>query len=295
VEKLKNCPICENNKLNHYLTCQDYTVSQEKFDLEQCDTCGFVFTNARPEEENIGRYYQSENYISHSNTNKGIVSKIYQAVRIYTLQSKVKLIEDYQPQKGLILDIGCGTGMFLEVCQKNGWKISGIEPDNGARTLAEQQTNIKIEDTILGSFGGQTFDVITMWHVLEHIHKLNETVAYLNQKLNTTGTLIIAVPNYKSVDANQYKEHWAAYDVPRHLYHFSKESITALMQKYGFELLDTKPMLFDSTYVSMLSTKYKYGKTSYIEAFGNGLLSNIKASLGSKDYSSLIYVFKKRI
>lgn len=293
MEQLNNCPVCKEKEFNNFLKCQDFTVSQEKFEIVSCKNCGFKFTNPRPDENQIGKYYQSENYISHSNTSKGIISKAYHLVRNYTLNRKLKLINNLQPNKGAILDVGCGTGMFLKTCQEGGWEVAGIEVDAGARAMTESQTNQKIENKILGGYQNKTFEVITLWHVLEHIHSLQETVKWINEKLGKNGHLIIAVPNYESYDAQKYKENWAAYDVPRHVYHFSQQTIELLFKQNGFQLIQINPMIFDSFYVSMLSTKYKYGKFNYWEAVINGLKSNRWARNNNKNYSSLIYIFKK--
>lgn len=294
METLCTCPVCQSSRLSPFLTCKDYTVSQEEFTLVRCDTCGFVFTNPRPTEAEIGRYYQSTDYISHSNTKKGIISQVYHAVRRITLKNKLSLLNRLVPGKGRLLDVGCGTGMFLSVCQENGWTVSGIEPDPGARKLAEEQIKQPVQDTILGSFPGETFQAITLWHVLEHIHRLEETLTWLQERLATDGRLIIAVPNLESHDAAVYGEHWAAYDVPRHLYHFAPNTLKPLMGQYGFIQEETLPMPFDSFYVSMLSTRYRDGKTRYVEAVQQGLKSNRLGKGERPNYSSLIYVFKKR-
>ena len=293
MEQLNNCPVCQSQTLKETLTVKDYTVSQEEFKIVTCKKCGFRFTNPRPDGDAIGEYYKAESYISHTNTSKGLISKIYQEVRKFTLKGKLNLINRLSPKKGKLLDVGCGTGMFLDVARENGWKVNGIEPDAGARAIAEKTNQIKINDEVLLSFQHETFDVISLWHVLEHIHQLNETIEWLKARLSKNGSLIIAVPNHESKDANIYQEHWAAYDVPRHLYHFSQNSIKELFAKYGFELKETLPMKFDSFYVSMLSTKYQTGKINYIKAFMDGLKSNLNASKQNQNYSSLIYVFKK--
>ena len=293
MEQLNNCPVCQSQTFKDTLTVKDYTVSQEQFKIVTCKKCGFRFTNPRPAGDAIGEYYKAESYISHTNTSKGLISKIYQEVRKFTLKGKLNLINRLSPKKGKLLDVGCGTGMFLDVARENGWKVNGIEPDAGARAIAEKTNQIKINDEVLLSFQHETFDVISLWHVLEHIHQLNETIEWLKARLSKNGSLIIAVPNHESKDANIYQEHWAAYDVPRHLYHFSQNSIKELFAKYGFELKETLPMKFDSFYVSMLSTKYQTGKINYIKAFMDGLKSNLNASKQNQNYSSLIYVFKK--
>lgn len=293
MEELKNCPVCQNNTFVEFLKVQDFTVSQEKFSIQECKNCGFKFTNPRPDLTQIGDYYKAESYISHTNTSKGLIAKLYHSVRKYTLKGKLNLINSLIPKKGKLLDVGCGTGMFLNVCREDGWKVNGIEPDGGARQIAEEINKASIKTEILSSFKNETFDIITMWHVLEHVHLLNETVDWLKERLSENGYLIIAVPNHESKDAEIYREHWAAYDVPRHLYHFSQKSIKQLFEQKGFSLKETLPMKFDSFYVSMLSTKYQSGKINYIKAFLDGLKSNMSAGSNNGNYSSLIYIFKK--
>ncbi len=293
MKTITNCPVCKSDSFSPFLTCKDYTVSQQNFGIVSCTKCNFKFTNPRPEDEKLGEYYKSEDYISHSNTSKGIISKLYKSVRNYTLNKKLKLISSFV-SRGTILDYGCGTGMFLKVCQDNGWKSYGMEPDEGARKIAADLglNTFSDKERIQTYIGTQTFDIITLWHVLEHVTDLDETLTFFKGKLNQNGALVIAVPNYTSYDAKHYKEYWAAYDVPRHLYHFEIETIQKLLSPYGFKLVETKPMKFDSFYVSMLSEKYKSGSIKYFSAFLTGLKSNLKAK-EVKDYSSVIYIFKK--
>ena len=294
-ELLEKCPVCQHTQTQKYITCEDFTVSHEKFDIVSCQKCGFKFTNPRPTANTIGKYYQSENYISHSNTSKGIISKIYHQVRKITLQQKVDLINNLNGGKqGSLLDIGCGTGMFLNAAKSNGWKVAGVEPSDGARKMAEEINQISIPSEIVGSYKNQQFDIITMWHVLEHVHLLNETVEFLKDKSTPKGKVIIAVPNHESQDAQIYQEHWAAYDVPRHLYHFSRNSIQQLFENHGFKLKEHLPMKFDSFYVSMLSTKYQQGNTNYVESFLSGLKSNRVGAKQNNNYSSIIYIFEKK-
>jgi 2-polyprenyl-3-methyl-5-hydroxy-6-metoxy-1,4-benzoquinol methylase len=291
---LSNCPCCGGNSFEPFLTCKDYTVSQETFAIVSCKACNFKFTNPRPSAEKIGGYYKSENYISHSNTGKGIISKLYKAVRNYTLKGKVNLIEKHS-KKGNLLDYGCGTGMFLSAARSSTWNVYGIEPDSGAREFAKKESSAEVYadvETAHGMLANVSFDCITLWHVLEHVLDLNQTLAWFNSKLKPGGTLVIAVPNYTSFDAQHYKEHWAAYDVPRHLYHFEETTMRTVVKKAGFKHIQSLPMKFDSFYVSMLSEQYKTGKINYPSAFLNGLISNLKAK-EAKNYSSVIYVFKK--
>jgi 2-polyprenyl-3-methyl-5-hydroxy-6-metoxy-1,4-benzoquinol methylase len=289
----KNCPVCTHSSFSRFIICEDFTVSHERFIIVSCDACGFKFTNPRPSETVLGNYYKAEEYISHTNTRRGIVARLYHLVREHTLRQKVKLLESYAT-KGSVLDFGCGTGMFLNACKRAGWQVVGIEPDSGARTIAGQMiSGIYDSKSSLEASGFSTFDVITLWHVLEHVSDLTETIAFLHHKLKDGGVLIIAVPNHLSYDALVYKEHWAAYDVPRHLYHFSLQTLNALLEKNGFRMLKSLPMKFDSFYVSMLSEKYRSGSINYFRALITGLKSNFKAA-STGNYSSKIYIFKKK-
>lgn len=287
-----NCPVCKSQNFEPFITCEDHTVSHEKFDIVSCTQCEFKFTNPIPDISSLSNYYKSEDYISHSNTKKGVLSRLYHLVRNYTLKGKLKLVSSYV-SRGTILDYGCGTGMFLEVCQSAGWRAIGLEPDSGARKIARDM-NLKVHQDkgeISKSYFNEKFDAITLWHVLEHVTDLEETLNWFKAKLNRDGVLIIAVPNHTSFDAKHYKEFWAAYDVPRHLYHFEPKTITQLLSDYGFSLVEKLPMRFDSLYVSMLSEKYKTGSIKYISAFLSGLKSNFKAK-DAGNYSSVIYVFR---
>ena len=293
MKSLNSCPVCNSAHHSPFITCKDYTVSQQDFNIVICNSCSFKFTNPRPEDERLGEYYKSEDYISHSNTSKGIVSKLYHLVRNYTLKKKLALVSAHV-SRGTILDYGCGTGMFLNTCKQSGWETFGMEPDSGAAKIATEM-GLNISNNIPGlksGLGQKKLDAITLWHVLEHVTDLSKTLGFFKESLKDNGVLIIAVPNYTSYDAQYYKQYWAAYDVPRHLYHFEINSVSKLLEQYGFKLTETKPMKFDSFYVSMLSEKYKTGSVKYFGAFVRGLTSNLRAKQ-AKDYSSVIYVFKK--
>lgn len=286
-----HCPICFTQTFTEFLCCKDYTVSGEEFSIEKCNECGFVFTNPIPKESQIGNYYESDDYISHSNTTKGIVNKLYQLVRNYTIQKKIKLLVSLSKERKL-LDIGSGTGEFLSASKSHGFDIQGIEPSPNGRAAAKNNHNIEtFPEEQLAKYQNGTFDFITMWHVLEHVYHLNERIEEIQRLLADEGHLIVAVPNLMSHDAQKYGKYWAAYDVPRHLYHFSPKDIDALFEKHGFKLQKILPMPFDSFYVSMLSEKYRSGKTNLIRAIYNGLISNLKA--GKKQWSSQIYVLQK--
>lgn len=300
LETVQKCPLCQHEYFEEYLQCKDYTVSQEQFNIVTCQNCGFKFTNPRPDEASIGTYYQSEKYISHSNTRKGLVNQAYHIVRKIALRGKLKLVNELVAQSAnrdknkYILDYGCGTGFFLNICQEDQWQVAGVEPDAGAREAAKQLTGQHIyEDIFQANFEAKSFDVITLWHVLEHIHRLDETIESLKNILHNQGTLVVAVPNHASKDAQTFEKYWAAYDVPRHLYHFQPETMENLFRKHGMRLESYLPMYFDAYYVSLLSGQYKTGRMSYPQAIWQGYRSNKWAKQHKNNYSSLIYLLKK--
>ena len=290
MKQLDESPI-NNNPLQAHISCRDYSVSGETFSIVKDVASELLITSPRPLESELSKYYESSAYISHSDAKKSIFDRLYQFVRNYTLRQKIKLINSFDVSQKTILDIGAGTGDFLLACKGNGWKVDGIEPNLKARSIANEKLgiNLKTEDSELKT---EQFDVITMWHVLEHIPNLEAYISRLKSLLKENGRVIIAVPNHKSFDANYYGKFWAAYDVPRHLWHFSQKSITELFRKEKMEVIETVPMKFDAFYVSLLSEKYKNGKMNPLKAFYIGLQSNLKASQ-TKEYSSLIYIIKK--
>lgn len=289
LQQITNCPVCKGTEFAPFLTCKDYTVSHENFNIVSCKACDFKFTNPRPSDSEIGKYYKSEDYVSHSDTKKGLINRLYHMVRSRTLKQKLELISGYV-SRGTILDYGCGTGMFLKTCADAGWRSFGFEPDPDARKLAEGK-RLSVANSKEG-LAGNRYDIISLWHVLEHVTDLDQTLSFFSNSIAEMGRLIIAVPNYTSADARHYKEFWAGYDVPRHIYHFEINTLKKLLGNHGFVLEETKPMKFDSYYVSMLSEKYKTGSVNYLTAFLNGLKSNLAAKDYSQ-YSSVIYIFKK--
>jgi 2-polyprenyl-3-methyl-5-hydroxy-6-metoxy-1,4-benzoquinol methylase len=275
----------------HFLTVKDYSVSQETFDLYHDETLDMLITHPQPSLDILGKYYESADYISHTDSKRSLFEKAYHFVKNIALKNKLDLINSHQPSKGQILDIGAGTGEFLAVAGKDGWKTVGVEPSDKAKAIAKNKGVSFVENT--SELESQSFDIISMWHVLEHVPNLDEQIKELKRLLKPTGTLIVAVPNFKSFDAKHYGNFWAAYDVPIHFWHFSKKAIQLLFDKENMELQKVLPMKFDSFYVSLLSEKYKNGKMNYIKAFLIGLQSNIKA-MKNMEYSSHIYIIKNK-
>lgn len=274
-----------------FIKSKDYSVSGEKFELLYNQEYDLLETYPKPIQEKLPEYYKSEDYISHTDGKRNLFERLYQGVKNYMLNKKVNLINELKYEKGNLLDIGAGTGDFLDRAKNSGWRTYGVEPNKKARTIAKHK-NIELNDDLTNVMDIK-YDIITLWHVLEHVTDVHKSLSQIKSLLKPNGILIIAVPNYKSFDANHYKEFWAGYDVPRHLWHFSKNSIKVLGREFGLQVLKTKPMFFDSFYVSLLSEKYKTGKMNFFSGFYTGLVSNIKA-IRSKEYSSHIYILKNR-
>jgi 2-polyprenyl-3-methyl-5-hydroxy-6-metoxy-1,4-benzoquinol methylase len=284
--------VASKTQNNIHLKVKDHSVSGEEFELIQNPEYGFLETSPQPTTKKLPEYYKSEDYISHTDSKRNLFEKAYHFVRSVSLKKKLKLINSYSSESKLLLDVGCGTGDFLQIAFQNNWNVSGIEPNEQAREIANKKTNRAVfEIEQLLKFKASSFDVITLWHVLEHLPNLEDHLAVFKKLLKPNGTIIIAVPNYQSFDAQYYKAFWAAYDVPRHLWHFNKASVSKLVSKFQFQVIKVKPMWFDSFYVSMLSEKYKSGSMNPIKGFGVGLWSNFKA-LTNKEASSLIYIIK---
>jgi 2-polyprenyl-3-methyl-5-hydroxy-6-metoxy-1,4-benzoquinol methylase len=274
--------------LQPFLSCKDHTVSGEVYKVMINKEYDMLVTTPVP--KNLASYYKSENYISHTDSKKSLLDKVYQRVKNTTLKRKLKLIDSFKTSSKNILDVGAGTGDFLKVCRNNSWNVFGVEPNLDARNIAAKK-GITLQES-LSEVKNIQFDVITLWHVLEHVEDLSAYISTLNKLLSKDGKLLIAVPNFKSEDANYYKEFWAAFDVPRHLWHFSQTSIFKLFSSENMIVEKAIPMKFDAYYVSLLSEKYKSGKMNPIKSFYRGFVSNLKANR-SKEYSSLIYVLKK--
>ena len=281
-------------RLEAYVECIDHTVSRETFTLFHERERDLLITFPRPPENKLSDYYESEDYISHTDAKRNLIERIYHVAKEYSLKRKLKLIDRFSPQGKRLLDIGAGTGDFLKTCQDAGWDVTGIEPSDKARRLSESKVGSdKCHDSLerfMKTNSGE-FDVITLWHVLEHVPDLYEFIARIKSLLSKNGCLVVAVPNFKCADAEFYGKHWAAYDVPRHLWHFSRNSIERIFSDFEMEVAEEAPLYFDSFYVSLLSEKYRHGRPRYLAGFYQGLKSNIRAR-ASGEYSSLIYVLK---
>lgn len=278
------------------ITCTDHYASGEVFRLFRCEDCGFLFTQDAPVEAEIGRYYETPDYISHSDTHRGLMNRVYHVVRRYMLSRKAALVKRTAGMsRGSLLDIGTGTGYFANEMQTRGWEVKAIEKNAGARAFAHEHFQLEVDaEEALNEYADASFDVITLWHVMEHLEHLNETWERLAALLKADGVLIVAVPNAVSYDAAKYREWWAAYDVPRHLWHFSPSTMQQFGAKHGFKLAEQHPMPFDAFYVSMLTERYKGSRLPFLRGLWTGEKAWFSSLAKKGRSSSMIYVFRKK-
>lgn len=291
-----SCPLCGRTRIHPAMSCKDYYATKEAFRLFRCDDCGFLFTQDAPVETEIDRYYESPDYISHSDTNKGVINKIYHSVRLLMLQRKARLVmRESGLKNGSLLDIGTGTGYFPHVMQQKGWRVEAIEKNVGAREFGIKNFGLSIQDDkALMNMTADSYDVVTLWHVMEHLQNLHETWDKLKEILKPNGVLIVAVPNDASYDAKIYGHEWAAYDVPRHLWHFEPKTMKALGEHHGFQQTAFYAMPFDAYYVSILSEKHLEHSGAFIRGMWNGLRAYLHAASNKEVSSSIIYIFRKK-
>lgn len=288
------CPWCESEKAQINLWLKDEFLTKEDFHICECLSCGLLYTMPRPSKEKIGAYYKSDEYYSHQENKKGFIPKLYEAIKKVNLKHKLKIATNGL-QVGKLLDIGCGVGDFIHIAEQQGWDCLGVEPSDDAKAIARKRIKANIINSeVLEEIPDETFDVITMWHVLEHVDDLKWQVEQLRRLIKPNGRIVIAVPNYKSYDGQFYKELWAAYDVPRHLSHFSKQTITKIFKTKGLELKRTEKLIWDAYYISYMSEQYKHHKFPLVQGAFRGLLSNGKARC-SGEWSSMVYVFEKNL
>lgn len=290
------CPVCNKEDISLIIHSKDYSLTKKHFEIIECANCSLRYTSPMPSIEEIGPYYNFPEYISHTDVKEGWMNKIYHKVRAITLKDKTNWVQSlFTGHKGHILEIGAGTGAFANSMETKGWEVTALEPDESSRKRALDNYGIKLQPIDnLYTLPNNKFDVISLWHVLEHVHDLKGYLKTFSTILKPNGRIIIAVPNYTSYDANFYKKYWAAYDVPRHLYHFSPEAMNALLKQFNMQIVEYKPMWFDSYYVSLLSEKYKKsGVLGLLRAIIIGTISNIKALRDHKKASSIIYQIRK--
>lgn len=294
---LTRCPVCGSNNITKSLDAVDHFSSRETFPLFDCHHCGFRFTNSFPREDAIGKYYDSPDYISHSNTSEGLVNKLYHHARQFMLKQKVRLVSHHIPkQPARLLDMGCGTGYFLNAAKNKGFLVTGIEKDKKAREHARNQFGLNVKDEeSFWDLKPESFEAVTLWHVLEHLEKLNESIDKIKEILTDDGATVIAIPNHHSLDASYYKGYWAAYDVPRHLWHFSPDTIERLLARHGMTIVKRHSMSLDAFYISLLSERYKGSNLliQYSRAIMIGSAGFIRSLFRLESASSIVYIARK--
>lgn len=289
---MNTCPWCGTPSEKSYLRVKDHFLSQETFDIIECEHCGLLYTTPRPDPDVIGKYYQSEDYFSHQENKQGLIPRLYEFVKSFNIKNKVHMAIGGLP-KGKLLDIGCGVGDFLAKVMQEGWEVVGLEPSDDAKNIAEKRLGFRPlcpKDSF--TLPDASFDVVTLWHVLEHVDDLKTQTSEIGRILKPGGRLVIALPNFQSFDCQYFKECWAAWDVPRHLNHFSKETLQKMMVSLGFLPVGCKKLIWDAFYISYLSEKYQGRSLALLRGAWVGLRSNFKARRSGM-YSSLVYIFEK--
>lgn len=287
------CPWCDSENVHLHLKLKDEFLSKEDFQIFECEDCGLLYTTPRPEKDKIGEYYKSENYYSHQENKQGFIPKVYEKVKSINLKSKSKMATKGM-KIGKVLDIGCGVGDFLHKMETYGWKTTGIEPSEDAKNIARKRMNAELySPDEIDKLESESFDLITMWHVLEHVDDLKTEIAELQRLLKKGGRLVLALPNFKSYDGQFYKEKWAAYDVPRHLNHFCQQSIYNIFKNSELNQIETQKLIWDAYYISFMSEQYKQHSLPLIRGVWRGLISNLKARR-SGEWSSMVYIFEKK-
>ncbi len=286
------CPWCGSENAQLHIELKDLFLTQEPFKILECKDCGLLYTKPRPNKKEIGKYYKSDEYYSHQENKEGFIPKVYEKVKSINLKNKYTITTE-KTRKGKILDIGCGVGDFLHTMEQHGWEGTGVEPSEEAKAIAKNRIKAQLlsseeqENLIDGSF-----DVITMWHVLEHVDALRWQIQQLYRLCKPGGRIIIALPNYKSYDGQYYKAAWAAYDVPRHLNHFNEETIIKIFEESHLKHIKTEKLHWDAYYISYMSEKYLHHSLPLLRGAIKGMISNCKARK-SGEWSSLVYVFER--
>jgi 2-polyprenyl-3-methyl-5-hydroxy-6-metoxy-1,4-benzoquinol methylase len=286
------CPWCGSENAQLHLELKDLFLTQEPFKILECKECGLLYTTPRPNKDEIGRYYKSEEYYSHQENKEGFIPKVYEKVKSVNLKNKYGIATEGK-EKGKALDIGCGVGDFLHTMEQHGWDCTGVEPSEDAKAIAKKRNKGQLlSSEEQENLPDSSFDLITMWHVLEHVDDIRWQIQQLHRLCKPGGRIIIALPNYKSYDGQYYKAEWAAYDVPRHLNHFNKETLIKILEESGLRHVKTEKLVWDAYYISYMSEKYRKHSIPLLRGAFRGLVSNCKARK-TGEWSSLVYVFER--
>ncbi len=280
------CPLCGQANHTQFLQAPDRFNPEGgySFRIAQCTDCGFVYLNPRPIAETIGQFYQDEAYQPFLSTlgERSLWDRLYEFVRSHALRGKRNKIERLQ-KTGRLLDVGCGTGEFLDEMQRHGWQVAGMEKDEEAAQFAGKNYGLAVQTRLLQEceFDKASFDVITFWHVLEHVYDPIETLNTAKSLLKPDGLILIAMPNIHSFDARFYGQHWVALDTPRHLLHFTPDSVAKLCDVIGLRLLGVRQMVLDAFYNCILSEQLRLTmkKKTGIRLLPAGLRAGVIATL----------------
>ena len=268
-------------KDHKHFKVKDYIKSGDLFQLYKDNNSGIVWTFL-DKNHNHEYYYSSEKYIPHKEK-KGFFGFLYLFVQKIMFRYKLKNLKNHINKNKIVLDYGSGDGRFAEYL--NQLQIKTMTYDPLVKKLDESEPNSYQTPE-------NQIDTIMMWHVIEHIPDLDSSIKAIYNSIKNKGSLVVAVPNIDSYDSKHYKECWAGFDVPRHLYHFNHESLINFIEKQGFIYNYRKPLIFDSFYVSILSEKNRNNPFGTLNGLIIGLISNLFA-LFSTNYSSSFYVFTK--
>jgi SAM-dependent methyltransferase len=289
-----SCPLCKSTEISPLLTCTDYLVTREDFELCRCGQCGFIFTKDFPDEKDAGHYYESPDYISHTDSSRTIFEKAYRAARKVMLRRKRNLVLRICGLKtGFVLDIGSGTGHFLNAMKEAGWSVTGIEINDDAREYSSSHFGLDVyPPELMRTIPSQGYDCITLWHVAEHLNDLSGYFREIGRLIRPGGSLIVALPNSNSFDSGHYGRFWAAWDVPRHLWHFDPETFSMFSEKMGFDVTSVSVLPLDVFYISILSEKNKRSIAGAMTGIIKGMYFSFLAIFNKMKGSSMVYVLK---
>ncbi len=295
-QEFKPCPLCGASGQIPYAGCTDYTVSKEHYTLMRCPSCGMVYTLDPPSQDKMAQYDKLGLKLKLGDSPSGLIGKLYYRVRSYMLGRKAHIVESQSYRTaGTLLNYGAKTGFFSHRMERRGWKVISVEKYHEERQFSLEMFHHRMIDlNEMDKLRPGTFDVITLWHVFEHNPHPDKLLDRFYDLLRPGGILVMACPNICSTDAMHYGPYWAAYDVPRHLWHFSPTSLCNLVHKHGFTLMHHESMPFDSFYISILSEKQMRHKLAFIRGFLYGLHSWLVSLSKRGKSSSLVYVFRKR-
>lgn len=290
------CPACGASDNTGLYKAKDHLVSGRDFMIRRCNACGMGWTTDPPSESDAGKYYVSEDYISHTDRKQTTADYLYHLARSFMLGRKKRLVTSFTGKRtGVVIDIGSGTGYFPAYMKKKGWKATGIEISEAARKYSAEKFGLEvIAPANVKALPSGTADCITLWHVLEHLYNPAEWIEEIFRILKHEGICIIALPNFSSADSEWFGNRWAALDVPRHLWHFTPGSLRLFAERNGFSCERIISLPLDLFYISMLSFRNQGSRMPLIRGLLTGTFLAVRSSFRKYRASSLVYVLSKR-